>query len=94
MHNTMRRKEGSVSEALRRLVAPTDAGRAQGTAGSTLWPGRPTLSLRAADILCRCVPGQAVDTLLTAARGLFYLGIAVLITVAQFYLLMLVVLAR
>ena len=64
------------------------------TARDTLWIGRPTASLRAADILCRCVSGQVVDAILTAARGLFYLGIAVVITVAQFYLLILVVLAR
>lgn len=38
------------------------------TARDALWLGRPTLSLRAADILCRCVSGQVVDVLLTA-RG-------------------------
>ena len=64
------------------------------TARDALWIGRPTASLRAADILCRCVSSQVVDALLTAARGLFYLGIVVVITVVQFYLLILVVLAR
>ncbi len=56
--------------------------------------GRPTRSLRAADILCRCISDQVVDTLLTAVPGLFYLGAAVVIAVAPIYLLVLVVLAR
>ena len=64
------------------------------TARDALWLGRPTPSLRAADILCRCISGQVVDTLLTAMPGLFYLGAAVVITVAPIYLLILVVLAR
>ncbi|MFQ5764624.1 MAG: hypothetical protein ACE5GT_06825 [Rhodospirillales bacterium] len=92
MHNTMRKSERGAREALRRWLERTDARRASRTAGRALWLGRPTLSLRPADILCRCVSGQVVDTLLTAARGLFYLGIAVIITVAQFYLLILMVL--
>lgn len=94
MHDTMRKNERGAREALRPWVARTDAGRAPGMAGGALRLSWPTPSLRAADILCRCVSGQVVDTLLTAARGLFYLGIAVVITVAQFYLLILVVLAK
>ena len=60
----------------------------------TLRLGRPTLPLRAADFLCRCISDQVVDTLLMVVPGLFYLGAAVVITVAPFYLLILVVLAR
>ena len=70
------------------------ADQSMATARDALRLGRPTLSLRAADMLCRCVSGQGVDTLLAAVPGLFYLGAAVVITVAPFYLLILVVLAR
>ncbi len=70
------------------------ADQSMASARGALWLGRPTLGLRAADILCRCVSGQVVDTLLTAVPGLFYLGAAVVITVAPIYLLILVVLAR
>ncbi len=70
------------------------ADQSMATARDALRLGRSTLSLRAADFLCRCVSDQVVDTLLTAVPGLFYLGAAVVITVAPIYLLILVVLAR
>ncbi len=76
------------------MANPQNTDQSTATARDALWLGRPTLSLRAFDILCRCVSGQAVDALLTAVPGLFYLGAAVVITVAPFYLLILVVLVR
>ncbi len=86
--------ERSIHGALARPLTVARTVRGPGMAGDALRLGRPTPSLRAADFLCQCVSSQIVDTLLTAARGLFYLGTAVVITAVTFYLLILVVLAR
>jgi len=86
--------ERSIHDAFARPLTEARTWRRPGMAGDALRLGRPTLSLRAVDSLCRCVTGQDVDTFLTAARGPFYLGTAVVITAVTFYLLILVVLAR